>query len=48
MNSLQFSKGNDYLAAGLGDGIVKIWDLKKKEVSRLFKPSTLAVKQSVT
>ena len=31
---------NEYLAGGLSDGVVKIWDLKKKDVVRLFKPTT--------
>lgn len=40
MNSLQFSKTNEFLAAGLGDGCVKVWDLmnEKKDVVRIFKP----------
>ena len=48
VNSLQFAKSNEYLAAGLGDGIVKVWDLLKKEVKRTFKPSNYYPKQSVT
>jgi WD40 repeat protein len=45
---LQFAKSNEYLAAGLGDGIVKVWDLLKKEVKRTFKPSNYYPKQSVS
>jgi hypothetical protein len=45
---LEFCLSNEYLAAGLGDGIVKVWDLLKKEVKRTFKPSNFYPKQSVT
>jgi WD40 repeat protein len=40
VNSIQFTNKNEYLAGGLGDGIVKIWDLKSKEVVRSFKGTT--------
>jgi len=46
--SQDFTKTNEYLAAGLGDGIVKVWDLHKKEVKRTFKPSNYYPKQSIT
>jgi WD40 repeat protein len=45
---LAFSKGNEFLAAGLADGYVKVWDLKKKE-AKTFKPTNnYSIKQSVT
>lgn len=40
MNSLQFTSKNEFLGAGLGDGIVKVWELTRKEVVRQFKSSS--------
>ena len=40
MSSLQFSKTNEFLAAGLAEGTVKVWDLiGSKQVTRIFTPS---------
>jgi WD40 repeat protein len=39
VNSVSFSNKNEFLAAGLGDGIVKVWDLKLKDVARLYRSS---------
>jgi WD40 repeat protein len=40
VTSLCFSQSNEYLAAGLGDGYMKIWEIKKKE-ARSFKPTNI-------
>ena len=37
INSLYFSSGSRYLATGGVDSVVKIWDLKRREVIRSFK-----------
>ena len=45
---MRFTRSNEYLAAGLGDGLVKVWDLTRKDVRRIFKPSNYQLRQSVT
>lgn len=36
VTSLAFSKNSEYLCAGLGDGIVKIWGLGDKKLSTIL------------
>ena len=48
MNSVEFNKSNEYLASGLANGLVKVWDLKSKDVIRTFRPSSYSLKQSIT
>jgi WD40 repeat protein len=36
---LYFNNTNDYLAVGLNDGVVKLWDLKLKEFTKQYKQS---------
>ena len=41
VNSLMFSKNSEFICAGLGDGITKIWSLQdKKLVANLTQPVT--------
>lgn len=43
IRALYFSSGSRYLATGGADRVVKIWDLKRREVIRSFKAHTTAV-----
>ena len=43
IRALYFSSGSRYLATGGTDRVVKIWDLKRREVIRSFKAHTTAV-----
>ena len=36
---VKFSKNSEFLATGLGDGIVKLWDLKRRIQLRTFRSS---------
>lgn len=36
---VKFSKQSEFLATGLGDGIVKLWDLKRRIQLRTFRSS---------
>ena len=37
INSLSFTANSMYLASGGNDGVVKIWDLKKRSLGNSFK-----------
>jgi WD40 repeat protein len=31
VNALQFSKNSEFLCAGLGDGVVRVWNMQSKK-----------------
>ena len=40
---MSFTNQCEFLAAGLQDGVIKIWEAKKKDYARVFRSSTNSI-----